>query len=102
MQQQIEIAAKLYKCRDSARFLLGERYTEKMADYGTAIKRAAIKMHCSHLKAAMAMAERTDDGMLQMLIFAAAVELAEPSNAELSRPAANDHKPRRDREAGSA
>ena len=83
MQQQIEIAAKLYKCRDSARFLLGERYTEKMTDYGTAIKRAAIKMHCSHLKAAMAMAERTDDGMLQMLIFAAAVELAEPSNDQV-------------------
>lgn len=82
MQQQIEIAAKLYKCRDSARFLLGEGYAAKMADYGKAITEVAARLKCSELKAATKMAERTDDGMLQMLIFSAAVELAEPSNKQ--------------------
>ena len=81
MQQQIEIAAKLYKCRDSARFLLGERYAEKMADYGNAINEVSVRLNCSQMAAATKMAGRTDDGMLQILIFAAAVELTEPSNA---------------------
>lgn len=81
MQQQIEVAAKLYKCRDSARFLLGEGYAAKMADYGKAITEVAGRLKCSQLNAATRMAGGTEDGMLQMLIFAAAVELAEPSNA---------------------
>ena len=81
MEQAITVAAKLYKCRDSARFILGERYTEKMADYGKAISEVATRLKCSEISAATKMAESTDDGMLQMMIFAAAVELAEPSNA---------------------
>ena len=81
MQQQVEVAAKLYKCRDSARLLLGERYAAKMADYGKAISEVAARLKCSEMSAATKMAGSTDDGMLQMMIFAAAVELAEPSNA---------------------
>lgn len=81
MEQAITVTAKLYKCRDSARFLLGDRYAARMADYGSAITEVAAKLKCSELQAATKMVERTGDGMTQMLIFAAAVELAEPSNA---------------------
>ncbi len=101
MEREIMMAAKLYKCRDSARFILGERYAAKMADYGKAISEVAARLKCNEISAATKMAGGTDDGMLQMLIFAAAVELAEPSNGELSRPARLNEMTR-DREAGSA
>jgi len=81
MEREITMAAKLYKCRDSARLLLGKRYAEKMTDYGGAITEVAGKLRCSQMAAATKLAGGTDDGMLQMLIFAAVVELAEPSNA---------------------
>lgn len=78
-EQHVQLAAELYRCRDSARFLLGDGYAAKMADYGKAISNVAEKLNCSALVAATKMAAATDDGVTQMLVFAAAVELAEPS-----------------------
>lgn len=82
-EEQVKLAAKLYKCRDAAKTLYGETYLEKMADYQKYIKGAMIKfgMDCE-IKATMKMIEELGseaDGMITMLLLAACVELVEPS-----------------------
>lgn len=74
-------ASKLYECRDTARCLLGKRYPEKMAEYGKAITEAANRLNCHALVAAARMVETTDNGVLKTLIFAAAVEIVEPTGS---------------------
>lgn len=81
MEKAIAITAKLYECRDTTKLLLGERYAEVMGNYGRAIEKVAGAHRCSQIEAAKKMATETQDGKSRMLIFAAVVELAEPSSA---------------------
>lgn len=83
MEQQIKLAAKLYKCRDSAKSLYGEKYKEKMQEYIKYIFAAMLKFEePDNLKAAIKLAEEyKDNGIIVMNIMAAVVELIEQSNA---------------------
>jgi hypothetical protein len=80
MQQAIQISAKLYECRDSARFLFGDDYAERMTEYGQVIRAVADKENIGHIQAAMKIADRPDiSGVTMMCVFAALVEMTEPS-----------------------
>ncbi len=84
MEDQIKLAAKLYKCRDTAKKLYGDHYQEKIEGYKRFIKAVMIKHNYTHeLTAAMRLIEDCKDmdgaGMATMNILAAAIELIEPS-----------------------
>jgi hypothetical protein len=80
MQQAIQISARLYECRDSARFLAGNDYKSIMDEYGRVIKAVADRDKTSNIKAAMKIADRPDiSGVTMMYVFAALVEMTEPS-----------------------
>ena len=76
----IQMAAKLYECRDAARSLLGAHYKRDMNLWALAIKGVADADKCSELAAANKMA-RGADGFGAIVVLAAYVEMAEPSDA---------------------
>lgn len=84
MANAVQIAAKLYECRDAARNILGGRYAEKMDEYGGAVRSVATERCCGVLEAGKMLAEATGDGMTAILVLAATVEIIEPSNAKVS------------------
>lgn len=77
-QQHIQITAKLYECRDAARTLLGERYTERMTQYGSVITHVAEQLQIDPLAAATRISKK-EGGFAAVLILAAGVELVEPT-----------------------
>lgn len=81
MANAIQMAAKLYECRDAARNILGGRYAEKMREYGDAVRAMAAEQGCGELEAGTRLAKATGDGMAAVLVLAATVEIIEPSNA---------------------
>jgi hypothetical protein len=78
-QRTIEIAAKLYATRDTARALLGERYAEWMQTYADIIKQVMTDKKTSEIGAANALCKFTENPFQQMTILAAAVEMVEPT-----------------------
>lgn len=79
-EQQIRIASKLYECRDAARTLLGDNYRPRMDELGTVLNRIAEVRKVGVLEAAQdAVKAVVGDGMTQLQILAAAVELIEPT-----------------------
>jgi hypothetical protein len=78
-ERQVRMAARLYEMRDTARRLLGDDYTGKMAELGLALKTVAEKTGRQPLAVAIE-AARVAHGLTQCYVLAAAVELAEPSN----------------------
>lgn len=74
----IQMVAKLYECRDSARSLLGTHYKRDMDLWALAIKGVATADKCSELAAATKMA-READGFGAIVILAAYVEMEEPT-----------------------
>jgi hypothetical protein len=80
MEQQIKIAAKLYKCRDTAKWFWGVRYREKIEE-GQQLIRAAMKRYqTDEMKAAIELGQHLEgNGMAIMIIMAALVEMLEPS-----------------------
>jgi len=87
-EKNVAMAAKLYECRNAARNILGGRYTEKMREYGDAVRAVATEHGCGELEAGIRLANATGDGMAAILVLAATVEIIEPSNALDQRPAA--------------
>ena len=85
MEQQIKMAAKLYKCRDTAKSLAkmqGEDYNEMLKPYSDIITKVMNANNLKHIPALLKISEmRTyqDSGMAQMLFMAALTELMEPS-----------------------
>lgn len=77
-QKPIQISAKLYQCRDTARLLLGDKYHARMESYGNLVRDVMDRKKCNELKASILLAEHAD-GMVSIMIFAATVELIEPS-----------------------
>lgn len=75
----LDITHKMKECRDSAKFLLRDRYCAKMKEWGGAIKEIAEAKRISETAAATMMAETGNDGMTTLLIMAALVEIMEPS-----------------------
>jgi hypothetical protein len=80
---QIKQAAKLYQCRDCAKFLFGDDYHQKIEPYQQVIKSLAAAEELEIIPAATRICNtgnNKENGMLQMIILAAAVEIIEPSN----------------------
>lgn len=85
MEEKIKLAEKLYKCRDACKSLFGVTWKEEI-QFHTELIGAAMKKHkidCE-IKAAMQLVEDSKDmsgaGVFAMKVFAAAVEIVEPSN----------------------
>lgn len=77
----VQMAAKLYECRDTAKRLLGTKYGERMRGWGEVVTACATQEKCDTMAAGIRMA-RMVDGMDAVMILAATVELVEPSNVK--------------------
>ena len=82
----VQMAAKLYECRDTAKRLLGDRYQNEMREWGQIVTNCATQEKCDTMAAGIHMAKMVD-GMNVVMILAATVELVEPSNAGIHRAA---------------
>lgn len=79
-EDQITIAAALYRMRAAARTLSGDRYTQQMSEIGILLKEAAVAENQSVLLVATNAAKHDAcRPMDAVFIMAAAVELLEPS-----------------------
>jgi hypothetical protein len=84
MEQQIKLAAKMYRCRDTVKRLHGNDYKSKIKSYQDCIS-AFIKKHpdTGEIEAAMKIVDEVKDmegaGIFTMNILAAAVEILEPT-----------------------
>ena len=80
---QVQMAVKLYECRDTAKRFFREEYAEKLKPY-TQLIQAVMKANKLDVIPALLKISETetynDNGMTQMLFMAATVELIEPSN----------------------
>lgn len=82
MEQQIKMAAKLYRCRDTAKRFFGEEFKEKIQPYKKIISDVAMDKNIGELEAMMKICDDDvikNNGWTLMLLMAAAVELVEPS-----------------------
>lgn len=86
-EERVKIAAKLYKCRDTAKTLSklnNESYAEMLKPYTDIIKAVMRSNNLSELEALLRISKSKtyeDSGMAQLLFMAATVELIEPSKA---------------------
>lgn len=83
-QQQIEITAKLYKCREQQVFLSGKDGFVKTFNKWKPIVDAAMNKHnCSELEALIELLRlsesKPDSGMLMHILNAVVCEMLEPS-----------------------
>lgn len=81
-EQQIKMAAKLYKCRDAAKALYGKQYKEKLRWYICRIYDYQKVQKVETLPAVLAicsLASVKENEMAVMSFMAAAVEIIEPS-----------------------
>ena len=81
-EQAIMAAAKMYEMRETARFLLGDRYKELMDIWGTMITMRAMWNKRGILEEVTDMAGKLPEGgdpQAIIVMMAAAVELMEPN-----------------------
>lgn len=83
MIKQLEIAAKLYRCRDTAKGFYREEYLDKIEPYKECIKKYCAKSGKDTLLGVMEICEideiKAKGGFPIIMFMAAAVELIEPS-----------------------
>lgn len=82
MEEKIKLAAKLYKCRDSAKSLYREKYPEKIQWYKDVIQNAQKKWKKDVLETTIDLCNLSsikEEGVAIMMFMAAATELIEPS-----------------------
>lgn len=82
MEQQIKMAAKLYRCRDTAKRFFGEEFKEKIQPYKKIIADVAKDKNIGELEAMMKICDIDvikNNGWTLILLMAAAVEMVEPS-----------------------
>lgn len=77
-EQHVRMAAQLYQARETARQVLGDRFSTLMASLGADLTRRAEATGRQPLSIAI-QAARSVSGMDAVILLAAAVELAEPS-----------------------
>ncbi len=75
---KVQMAAKLYECRDAAKTLMGEKYETEIAKFSSLIAAQAKRDGSSELSAATDLAAKAG-GFGAVYILAAYVELVEPS-----------------------
>lgn len=91
MEQQIKITAKLYKCRDTAKFLLMHEYKERLMPYTHIIKEVMKSNNLEEIPALLAISgtdHYKENSRAQMMYMAALVELLEPT-AEANQQTTN-------------
>ena len=89
MPKEVEIAYKMYKCRDAVSRLFPTTWREGVKPWQHMIKQIAKRRKIGLLEAAALMAEegvRTFDGPAQMWTWAAVAELIEPSETPPGSP----------------
>jgi hypothetical protein len=82
MEQQIKLAAKLYRCRDSMQGLFGNEYHEKIKWYMEKLNAYSKNNDLDILKSVIDVCNLPlvkENGMASVLFLAAAVEILEPS-----------------------
>jgi hypothetical protein len=78
------MAAKMYKCQDSAKKLFRNEYANKLQWYVGVLKQVMLNTACDEMRALLfvgALESVKDNGMAIMLFTAATVELIENSQA---------------------
>ena len=98
-EQDVRTAARLYECRDAARFIFGDRYVATIEPWRGVLAEQMTRGQQSVLQAALFLGKRTppDAATTVMLIFAAALEMIEQPaarDAVGSRPTAHRTGPR--------
>jgi hypothetical protein len=79
-ERHVRMAARLYKLRDTARQLLGNKYHERTRDLGVILQQTADKRCCSVVEVATEVCRDSHlHGIEEMLVMAAAVEVVDPS-----------------------
>jgi hypothetical protein len=81
MEQQIKLAAKLYRCRDTAKRFFGNDFQDKIEPYKQVISGVAKDKGIGELEATMKICDDDvikNNGWTVLLLMAAAVELIEP------------------------
>jgi hypothetical protein len=77
-EKRIDIAHRLYRCRKTAKNLLGEQYQAKMAEYKVLIREWMPRFNNEVLEAVLAMAECIKEHVFgTIFLMAAAVEMIE-------------------------
>lgn len=89
MEQQIKLAAKLYRCRDSMKGLFGTEYAANIEPYIKALNDYARRENLDTLKAVLQICDmpKIINGLSCALFMAAAVEIIEPSESSHNPPA---------------
>ena len=81
MEKEVQIAAKLYECRDIAKRFFRDEYSEKLRTYKNIIEGHQKEFNLDVLPSVYeicSLESVRDDGMIIILFMAAAVELIEP------------------------
>lgn len=79
-EQDVKIAAQLYDMRDKAKRLLGDRYKAHMAELGEILTMTAKRDRKEPLAVAIEVCKKRNlVGIDLVMVMAAAVELAEPT-----------------------
>lgn len=82
MEQRIKIAARLYHVRDTAKRFFREDYLEKLKPYTHILQAVCKANEIDELQAlirCLQLESIAGNGMAQMVMIAAAVEMMEPS-----------------------
>lgn len=82
IEQAIAMTAKLYETRKAVKFLLGDKYPAKMAEWRHAIEQVAAARQVSDTKATILLcnqASKDGSSTVVAVILAAYVEMTEPS-----------------------
>ena len=86
-EEKVKLAAKLYRCRDTAKRFFGDEYHERIDPYKKVISDFSQEKKIGDLEAMMKICEQDlirDNGWALILLMAASVELIEPTKRELS------------------
>jgi hypothetical protein len=79
---KIQMAAKLYECRDTAKKFYGKEYKERIEEYKLIILKVMEKTNSEEIPALIKISKTSayqNSGITQMLFMAAVVEIIEPS-----------------------
>ena len=79
---QVQMAAKLYECRDTAKSFFKEEYKTKLQPFTHIVKEVMKANNLEEIPALLRISKTStyqEDGMAQMMFMAAVVELIEPS-----------------------
>ena len=79
-ERHVNIAAKMYECRDASKRLNGDQYHSHMAELAKVVRYVEKRDGCSNIVAGVTIAKETRaEGFALLNIMAAVVEMEDPS-----------------------